>query len=169
MKNWTPVFLIAGIAVYVIFGEYTQLKSSIGQSTQRVNELTDETKATVRTIRETIDDLRGKFLRLESQYETLETQLQTKVVEPAPEPEQKTITPTIVMHSGYSCAPCNNWIVNEKPKWEKSGWFVEVKKEIESTRSWPWFRITNRKGVEFEVDGPLTNDNFIDAQRKASK
>jgi hypothetical protein len=51
MKNWIPVILIAGLAVYVISGEYTKLKTSIGQSTQRVNELTDETKATVKTIR----------------------------------------------------------------------------------------------------------------------
>jgi hypothetical protein len=164
MKNWIPVILIAGLAVYVISGEYTQLKSSIGQSTRKVNELTEETKATVKTIRETIDDLRGKFLRLESQYATLETQLQTKAIEPKPEVK---ITPKIVMHSGSGCKPCIEWIKNAMPSWKSQGWEVEVLKETESTRRWPWFEVYMQNGKRFEVDGPLTLESYEKALREA--
>ena len=163
MKNWIPVILIAGLAIYVISGEYTQLKSSIGQSTRKVNELTEETKATVKTIRETIDDLRGKFLRLESQYETLETQLQAKATDPKPEPK---IAPKIVMHSGVGCKPCNEWIANSMPSWKAQGWEVEVRKEIESTRRWPWFEVYMPDGKRFEVDGPLTLESYEKALRE---
>lgn len=161
MKNWIPVILIAGCVVYVISGEYTQLKSSIGQSTRKVNELTEETKATVKTIRETIDDLRGKFLRLESQYATLETQLKAE-----PKPELK-ITPKIVMHSGSNCKPCIEWITNAMPSWKSQGWEVEVLKETETTRSWPWFEVYLANGKRFEVDGPLTLASYEKALREA--
>jgi hypothetical protein len=46
------------------------------------------------------------------------------------------------------------------PRWIQSGWRVEVIKELETGRSWPWFEITDRDGKQFEVNGPLTNNNF---------
>lgn len=86
--------------------------------------------------------------------------------EPKSEPkvESKPV-PTIVMHSGYSCGPCNAWIANDKAKWEGAGWIVDVRKELESTRGWPWYEITDRDGKRFEVDGPLTREKFNEAKK----
>ena len=68
--------------------------------------------------------------------------------------------PTIIMHSGHSCGPCNAWISRDMPRWKQTGWTVEVVKELDSNRAWPWYEITDRDGSQFQVDGPLTKDNF---------
>lgn len=68
--------------------------------------------------------------------------------------------PTIIMHSGHSCGPCNAWIARDMPRWKQSGWKVEVVKELDTGRSWPWYEITDRDGSQFEVNGPLNRDNF---------
>lgn len=75
--------------------------------------------------------------------------------------------PTIVMHSGYDCGPCNAWISREMPRWIQSGWAVEMVKELDTARSWPWYEITDRDGSKFEVNGPLNNDNFQAAKAGA--
>jgi hypothetical protein len=73
--------------------------------------------------------------------------------------------PTIIMHSGYNCGPCNAWLSLDMPRWIQSGWRVEIVKELDTARSWPWYEITDRDGSQFEVIGPLTNDNFHAAKR----
>tara|TARA_R110000868_G_scaffold84519_2_gene238202 strand:- start:1605 stop:2372 length:768 start_codon:yes stop_codon:yes gene_type:complete len=69
--------------------------------------------------------------------------------------------PTIIMHSSPTCGPCNKWKNNELDRWTKAGWQVEVKDEEHCERAkWPWYEITDRDGSQFEVIGPLNNDNF---------
>jgi len=75
--------------------------------------------------------------------------------------------PTIIMHSGYSCGPCNAWISTRMPAYIRQGWRVEVVKELDSARAWPWYEITDADGTEFEVDGPLDNAKFQAAKARA--
>ena len=81
----------------------------------------------------------------------------TKEVVKEPTPK---VTSKIVMHSGYSCGPCNAWIAQSLPVWKSKGWDIEVLKEIDSTRSWPWYEVYLSNGKRFEVDGPLTMDSY---------
>lgn len=74
-----------------------------------------------------------------------------------------TVKPLIVMHSRDSCPPCKVWINNDKSRWEKVGWTVEVQNETGS-RFTPWFSITDGDGTHFEVDGLLTADSFKKAK-----
>jgi hypothetical protein len=64
------------------------------------------------------------------------------------------------MHSGTGCKPCNEWIANSMPSWKAQGWQIEVLKETESTRRWPWFEVYLSNGKRFEVDGPLTLEAY---------
>ena len=73
--------------------------------------------------------------------------------------------PTIVMHSGESCGPCRAWIANRMPLYIQSGWKVQVLKETSTNRPWPWYEITDADGSQFQVDGPLNNENFQAAKR----
>ena len=75
--------------------------------------------------------------------------------------------PTIVMHSGETCGPCRAWIANRMPLYIKSGWKVQVLKETNTNRPWPWYEITDADGVQFQVDGPLNNEKFQAAKSVA--
>lgn len=132
--------------------EYRRIQSRVETTQAKVDALADELKATTATIHAAIRSITERFLALEAsriESQTAEVQVVPSVVEP-----------TIVMHSGYSCGPCNSWISNLMPRWKQAGWRVDVVKEMESKRAWPWYEITDRDGVRFEVDGPLTNENF---------
>lgn len=109
------------------------------------------------------DDVQAVKQAMPESVKTEPTELKA---EPKVEPKQ---APIILMHSGYSCGPCNAWIATEKTKWEGAGWVVNVVKETESTRGWPWYEITNSSGAKCEIDGPLTRQKYDSAQWKASK
>ena len=132
--------------------EYRRIQSRVETTQAKVDALADELKETAATIHAAIRSITERFLALEEsriESQSAEVQVVPSVIEP-----------TIVMHSGYSCGPCNAWISNWMPRWKQAGWRVDVVKEIESQRAWPWYEITDRDGVRFEVDGPLTNENF---------
>ncbi len=82
------------------------------------------------------------------------------------EPEVK-ITPTITMHSGENCPPCNLWIARDMANWQRLGWDVEIVKESTSSRLWPWYEVLDGDGLRFEVDGPLDKSKYETERKKA--
>jgi len=148
------LFLFAGNAATQ---EYTRIKTRLEATQAKVDKLTDELAATTKTIHAAIKALAERFSK--QSFEVVEHKTEPiKTFEP---PKQA----LIVMHSADSCGPCRAWIATEKDKWEQVGWSVQVVKEIDSERGWPWYEITDRDGKRFEVDGPLTNDKFSAAKR----
>jgi len=158
--NQKPLLIGCG-AVLLFFAfqaakaEYVRVTLRIELTQAKVDALTDELKATTKTVHDAIKSITDRLTK----------QLEEMQAAKAIEPPREVAKPTIVMHSGYSCGPCNAWIATEKAKWESSGWTVEVVKEAESKRLWPWFEVTERDGKRFEVDGPLTNDSFLAAKK----
>jgi outer membrane murein-binding lipoprotein Lpp len=178
--------LLIGCGVVLLFAgnaartEYARITSRIETTQAKVDALADELAATTKTIHaairsitdrftKAIDDkamqleesFRGEVYRIESKPTIIEHPRTNEPIKTFEPPRQ----PRIVMHSGYSCGPCNAWLATEKSKWEQSGWTIEVIKEVESTRGWPWFEIFDRDGKCFQVDGPLTNDKFQSTKR----
>ena len=82
------------------------------------------------------------------------------------EPEFK-ITPTITMHSGENCPPCERWIRNDMANWQRLGWEVVIIKESTSSRLWPWYEVLDGDGLRFEVDGPLDRAKYETERKKA--
>lgn len=145
--------------------EYRRIQSRVETTQAKVDALADELKATTATIHAAIRSITERFLaleasRIESQVGQAEVLTKVEEVKKQADNFNRSAVPTIVMHSGYSCGPCNAWISNLMPRWKQAGWRVDVVKEMESQRAWPWYEITDRDGVRFEVDGPLTNDSF---------
>ena len=161
--------------------EYARIQSRIETTQAKVDALADELAATTKTIHAAIRSITDRFtkaiddkaMQIEESFRSEVYRLESKptiIEHPKQEPtvfEPPKQQPTIIMHSGYSCGPCNAWISTEQSKWEMVGWNVEIVKEVSSTRGWPWYEITDRNGKRFEVDGPLTNDNFQSCKRKA--
>jgi hypothetical protein len=81
--------------------------------------------------------------------------------------DEPKVVPTITMHSGESCPPCERWIANDMASWQRVGWTVEIVKESTSSRLWPWYEILDGDGLRFEVDGPLTKANYERERKKA--
>jgi hypothetical protein len=106
--------------------------------------LTDETNATVEILGAAITDLRELFSKLSSDAK----------------PSLHNYKPTIIMHSGASCGPCNDWKAKQMPVWLQAGWDVQVISELESDRMWPWFEVQDSDGTRFEVNGALTAESF---------
>jgi outer membrane murein-binding lipoprotein Lpp len=77
------------------------------------------------------------------------------------------VQPTILMHSGYNCGPCSAWIATRMPAYKQQGWRVQVVKETDTNRPWPWYEVTDADGVQFQVDGPLDNAKFKAAKARA--
>ena len=170
--NQKTVLIVAGLIACCLAGnaatqEYTRIKSRLETTQAKVDALTDELKATTKTIHAAIKSLTERFARqVEAKpFEVVEHKAEPiKTLEPP-------IRPVIIMHSadeekGVFCGPCRAWIRDEKAKWEQVGWTVKVVKEIETKRGWPWYEITDRDG-RFEVDGPLTDKKFL-ASKKAN-
>ena len=145
------VLIGCGLAGNAATQEYARLKSRLEATQAKVDALTDELKATTKTIHAAIKALTERFAR-------------QSVERTDSAPIKKPTQPRIIMHSSDTCGPCRAWITTEKAKWEQVGWDVEVRKEIETNRRWPWYEITDRDG-RFEVDGPLTTDKFIAAKK----
>jgi hypothetical protein len=141
--------------------EYSRIKSRLEATQAKVDKLTDELAATAKTFHAAIKSLAERFAR---QVESKPVEVVEQKTEPI-----KTVEPTIIMHSadetkGMICGPCRAWISTEKAKWENAGWSVQVVKEIETKRGWPWYEITDRD-VRFEVQGSLTTEKFLAAKK----
>lgn len=162
--NQRTLAIVCGAAILIMSlnaarTEYARIQASVSKTQAKVDALADELASTTKTIHAAIRSITDRFVK-QSSIETIEHP-QSETIEVFAPP----INPTIVMHSGYSCGPCNAWIATEKAKWESAGWTIEVVKEVSSTRGWPWFEITDKDGKRFQVDGPLTNDNFQSAKK----
>ena len=161
---------IAFFAFNSIKTEYGRIQSRVEVTQAKVDALADELASTTKTVHAAIKSLTDRFLANEEREIGLVNEASpVKEIETGVNSlsERTSSVPTIIMHSGYSCGPCNAWISNEMPRWIQSGWRVEVIKELETGRSWPWFEITDRDGKRFEVNGPLTNNNFNAARAGA--
>lgn len=167
-KTWT-ICVLAGVAALWAFTaaktEYARIQARIETTQAKVDALADETREAIATVHKAIRSITDRFTK---QLEDASQSNPVIIEHPKQEPvvfEPPKRQPTIVMHSGYSCGPCNAWIATEQSKWEMVGWLVEVRKEVSSKRGWPWYEITDRNGKRFEVDGPLMNDLFYAAQK----
>ena len=152
MKQMPFILLVVGAAALLgLNHEYQAIKARLAITQAKVDALADETNATVEILGAAVQDLREVFARFKAEKQ----------------PQQSTpqVKPTIVMHSGASCGPCNLWKTKEQSKWERVGWTVDVLTEIESTRLWPWFEVYDTDGTRFEVNGPLTKDSFEKAKQ----
>ena len=155
MTTKPMLFAIVGLSIFAMFAqaEYTKIKARIETTQAKIDELTDSTTATIELLRKSIKSLTERLVKQDS----------AKQVD-TPTQVASAVKPTIVMHSSDSCGPCRAWIANDKSNWEKAGWDVQVVKEIETKRGWPWYAITDRDGKSFEVDGPLTAAKFMAAK-----
>ena len=134
--------------------EYSRITSRVEVTQAKVDSLADELQATTATIHAAIKSITDRFLAREGQEIGLENQASPVIA-----------IPTIVMHSGETCGPCKAWIATRMPLYQQQGWKVQVLKETETNRRWPWYEITDADGSHFQVDGPLDNDKFQAAKR----
>ena len=171
---------IAFFAFTSIKTEYARIQTRVEVTQAKVDALADELQATTVTVHAAIKSLTDRFLA--NQAGSVDNEISTKIQDESVVDNEKasvrstvlnslsertSTVPTIIMHSGYSCGPCNAWLSNDMPSWLQSGWKVEVIKEMDSVRAWPWYEITDRDGKRFEVNGPLTNNNFNAARAGA--
>lgn len=146
MKQMPFILLVLGVvSLLAVNHEYQQIKARLATTQAKIDNLTDETNATVEILGAAIQDLRDVFARFKAEQQPQQV-AQSK--------------PTIIMHSGASCGPCNDWKAKQMPAWTKQGWDVQVITEIESDRMWPWFEVQDSDGTRFEVNGALTVDSF---------
>jgi len=151
-KQMPFILLVVGAAALLgLNHEYQSIKARLAITQAKVDALADETNETVEILGAAIQDLRDVFARFKAEKQPQEAAPQIK--------------PTIVMHSGASCGPCNDWKAKQMPMWTKAGWDVQVITEVESDRFWPWFEVRDSDGSKFEVDGPLTKDSFEKAKQ----
>jgi outer membrane murein-binding lipoprotein Lpp len=170
MSRELKILIVAGLIFLSFFAygsikkEYARIQTRVETTQAKVDALADELQATTKTIHAAIRSLTDRFLAGEGQEIGVSNEASPAIaVDTKPHPT----LPTIVMHSGYDCGPCNAWLSSEMPKWIQSGWRVEVLKELDTVRSWPWYEITDRDGARFEVTGPLNNNNFQAAKAGA--
>ena len=169
----TVLMFLSFFAYSSIKTEYARIQARVETTQAKVDSLADELASTTKTVHAAIKSLTDRFLANETG--SVDNDISTKTQDESVVDSEKTVVrstdvnslsertsrvPTIIMHSGYSCGPCNAWISNDMPRWLQSGWKVEVIKELDSVRAWPWYEITDRDGKQFEVNGPLTNNNF---------
>jgi hypothetical protein len=171
MTKEAKIVIVAaiGLGLFVAFNslstEYARIQARVEVTQAKVDALADELQATTATVHAAIKSITDRFLANEETEAEAELAKAVKSTEKqgisdVSTPKTGVSVPTIIMHSGYSCGPCNAWISNDMPKWMQSGWKVEVIKELDSARAWPWYEITDRDGARFEVNGPLNNSNF---------
>lgn len=155
------VLIGCGLAGNAATQEYTRIKSRLETTQAKVDKLTDELRETTKTVHAAIKSLTERFTR---QVEAKPLEVVEHKADPIKTFEPP-MQPLIVMHSSDTCGPCRAWIATEKAKWQGSGWKIEVLKEIETKRGWPWYEITDRDGARFEVNGILTTDKFLAAKK----
>ena len=151
------LLVLGAVSLLAVNHEYQQIKARLATTQNKVDALADETNATVEILGAAITDLRELFSKLSSEAKPSLDDYKPN----------KDVKPTIVMHSGASCGPCNDWKAKQMPMWLQAGWDVQVITEVESDRMWPWFEVQDSDGTAFEVNGALTNDTFRAAKGKA--
>jgi thiol-disulfide isomerase/thioredoxin len=156
MKNGTPWIIALAAAGYlaisIVSNEYASIRSAIGETKQKADSVADETKATMESIKQTIEDLRSKFV-------LLETQMTAKQVKTVEQPKQAT-KPTIVMYSASWCGPCQKWKRESMQQWKAIGWDVSVIENDSTNETVPRFEITDSDGLKFRSIGYLTRETF---------
>lgn len=167
MKNGAPWIIAVCVVSYLAFdmasAEYARIRNAIGETKSKADAVADETKATIESIRQTIDELRAKFTLLETQMaKATDEKPVDDIAETDPIKEQpKAVTkPTIVMHSASWCGPCQRWKREAMPQWKAIGWQVEVFEDDATSQTVPWFEITDADGVRFKSTGYLTKETF---------
>ena len=175
MSKELKIVIAAAIGLAALFAfssmktEYARITSRVETTQAKVDSLADELQATTATVHAAIRSLTDRFLAGEETADIAKADMLKAELEKLNDvnslSERTSSVPTIIMHSGHSCGPCNAWIARDMPKWMQSGWRVEVVKELESQRAWPWYEITDRDGKQFQVDGPLDNAKFQAAKR----
>ena len=76
------------------------------------------------------------------------------------------IKPTILMHSSTDCVYCEQW-KKQIPRWEKSGWTVDVTIDLVANpdhKRFPWFEVKSSQ-YSFTYDGYMT-DSAFEASKK---
>lgn len=174
---------LALFAFHSIKTEYARIQSRVEVTQAKVDLLADELARTTGAVHAAIKSLTDRFFANEEREiglvneaspvnadivkaDILKAELE-KLNDVNSLSERTSSVPLIIMHSGHSCGPCNAWISNDMPRWLQSGWKVEVVKELDTVRAWPWYEITDRDGKQFQVDGPLNNSNFNAARAGA--
>lgn len=167
MKNGTPWIIALAVAGYLVFSvvsnEYANIRSAIGETKQKADSVADETKATMESIKQTIEDLRSKFRLLETQMEAKQADAPNfaRSEEKTPEqPKTEPIKPTIVMYSASWCGPCQRWKRESMASWQSIGWDVSVIEDDSTSETVPRFEITDSDGLKFRSIGYLTRDTF---------
>jgi hypothetical protein len=176
MKNWTPYLIAALVVVYLggsfISQEYANIRNAIGETKQKADSVADETKQTIESIRQTIDDLRSKFKLLETQL-SAKQQTQQNPVDDVAEVSDNGVDdlpfnkPTVLMYSAKPCGPCQKWKRESMPAWESQGWDVKVFEAETITQPVPRFEIFDGKR-RFTVQGYLTKELYEQARRGAT-
>lgn len=168
MKNGTPWVIAALVTGYLAFSfvsaEYAKIRSAISETKGKTDAVADETKATIESIRITIDELRAKFTLLETQMAAKQTEQKPAddiaEVEPVKEDPKPVAKPTIVMHSASWCGPCQRWKRDAMASWQAMGWSVEIIEDDTTSETVPWFEITDSDGLRFKSVGYLTRETF---------
>lgn len=190
MKRNHVIAIVGLVVGFFVFQkasqEYQRIQKRIETTQAKVDRVADESAAAIADVRRVIASIVDRFsksIEVEKDFQSMVTSEVEKlrqeidkrpielpkepVQEPANEPTKEVVkeptpkaTSKIVMHSGYSCGPCNAWIAQSLPVWKSKGWEIEVLKEIDSTRSWPWYEVYLSNGKRFEVDGPLTIEAY---------
>ena len=159
MKSWTPYLIAVAVVIYLggsfVSQEYANIRNSIGETKQKADSVADETKQTIESIRQTIDDLRSKFNVLETQLSSKQPD-EEKPIDDVGEVDNQS---RVVMHSASWCGPCQRWKRDYLPQWESQGWQVDVMEDDATTRTVPWFEIYYR-GKRYEAIGMLDKSLF---------
>lgn len=171
--------IVGCVAFQAASQEYRRIQRRIEVTQAKVDLVADESAAAIMDVRRVIASVVDRFAKstdsdlqfremVSTELGRLRQDLEAKPVEITKETiheAPKKASCKIVMHSGSNCAPCNAWIMNSLPVWQSKGWEIEILKETETTRSWPWFEVYLPSGRSFEVDGPLTIESYERALR----
>ena len=167
------VLVVGFLAFQAASQEYQRIQRRIEVTQAKVDKVADESAAAIADVRRVIASIVDRFSQssesdqafrsmVSDEFGKLRQEIEKPVEQPKPTIQEapKKASSKIVMHSGNNCAPCNAWILNSLPVWQSKGWEIEVLKESESTRLWPWFEVYLPSGKRFEVDGPLTMESY---------
>lgn len=167
------VLVVGFLAFQAASQEYQRIQRRIEVTQAKVDRVADESAAAIADVRRVIASIVDRFSKSnESDLQFREMvssefgKLRQEIEKPVEQPKQtiqeapKKASSKIVMHSGENCTPCKIWIANSLPAWKSKGWEIEVLKESQSTRLWPWFEVYLPSGKRFEVDGPLTMESY---------
>lgn len=167
------VLVVGFLAFQAASQEYQRIQRRIEVTQAKVDRVADESAAAIADVRRVIASIVDRFsksndsdLQFREMVSSEFGKLRQEIEKPVEQPKEiiqdalKKASSKIVMHSGDNCTPCNRWIANSLPVWQSKGWEIEILKETETTRSWPWFEVYLPSGKRFEVDGPLTMESY---------